>query len=741
MPLHITFSGNPHVAGGYVGVGRTMVASIKASVRKEGTSVMVLSGARIEARVVGLQEYLHIETTTETCSLYVESGYAQMGAYMHNRPGASDPAVVQMGPVGTSGHLFGKLTVGGTETVLPDAAEGSGKFQPGGFSPKALFAAPRLNETVPSEDPYEATDGSGQAGEFPISSLLERKKKIVIEVKPSLYSGKMRLFVQSLFGAPLSIFYAQCMDVYESLSQPKLLKKDGVILGFSSGIFTAGDGTYWLLSMSSLVRVYRIRLTPCGKALSQWLIENPQGGRALQSEFEAFIFAGATIDKSFSFTLSDIPAISPMAYEWKFKWDGSQAACVSIRGITDTNNKISLESSRQTVTISRDSTMTFGGSLSSLTDIEKERMRWSISSSDVVTTPEYVFDVGTTFIWVPLWLYRKQTRVSGIEQSRFKAISATHTVELYGWYDDSDKFIVVTHEGYAIPARPAVIPMTEDILYAGMWYDGLMASGSNSDLSTGKTTFKIDSRDLAAGDQECARTTSSALVCAAVPGPPIGTIWADPFYGTGYSSPFYVDGQRWNILYTYNDEFGLRYVYESGESVFSEAHSDSVSLHNASVALVIPFYDCEAAYGFRKLSVEEAAASISRSFSFYGLRQVMVNVHSDNVAPYDTPSWYQITQNYLVQMTPLAGGITTAYEPYTPKSTTEEVFFADKNGAIKSAKADNFISVLDPNITNTDMGDNQCYTFTSAVANYVTGTNIEPSDPAFASGGTFIGWF
>lgn len=745
MPLHITFSGSPPVAGGYVGVGRTMIKAIKATVRKEGTSVMVLPDARIEARVVGLQDYLYIEAISDACSLYMESGYAQMGAYMHNRPGASDPAVVQLGNVGTSDHLFGTLDVGNTSSTLPDSVVTAAKFVPGEISPKAFFAAPRLNETVPSEDPYEFTDGSGQAGEFPISLMLERKKKIVAEVCPSLYSGKMRLFVQSLFGAPLSIFYEQDMEIYASTMQPMFLKKNGVVLEYSSGIFTADDGTYWLLGLSTVVTVRRVRLTACGKALSKWLVNNPQNSRVLQSEFEAFIFAGATIDKSFSFTLSDIPAINPMAYGWKFNWGGSQAACVSITGTTPEGggaHDFHYISSRQTVSISRSSNYAFDENQQNLSELQRERLRWTITSTNEITTPAFTYPWGTVFVWRPIYGEYVHQRVSGLDPAQV-ARGVGSTIEIYGWFDAGDEFKAVTLE-YGLPTYSETgVPGS----YNGPLFKGLADSRRYSALSLQQHKFKSGDTILAEVILMSESGTTADITIEDVPdGPAIGTMWEA--FGDGWLPfPF----GNWVMIDQWTDESGsfeasfgsLDIHYNRQTSVFDDSKTGAM-------ALVIPFFDSEAIYGFQKSSEfhdEEFTcngAEIDQQTALgvvLGLRVVHVHEQYDNVPPYTDPNKYTVINNFL-QNEDISAAPSTNSIVVTGSSSKHAEKCSVKKGLVPGVIADNTDDMFDASWQNEFMGlGNQCYTFTSAVENHVTGTNIEPSDPAFTGGGTFIGWF
>lgn len=781
MSLHITFSGDASVAGGYVGVGRTMIEEIKGSIRKEGLSVMTFPEARIEARVVGLQEYIHIEATSESCALYMESGYAQMGQYMHNRPGASIPATLQLGSVSTETHLFGTLTAGEARAVVPNSVSTSAKFKSGELSPKSFFAAPRLNETVPSSDPLEATEGSGQAGEFPIDTALERKKAVVAKVCPSIYSGKMRLFVQSLFGAPLTVFGKQAISAYEF--QPNMLKKNGIILGYSTGIFTSDDGTYWLVDLGTVVTVWKIQLTTCGSALSQWLVKNPQANRHTQSEFEAFIFAEATIDTSFSFTLQNVPVVTPFAYGWKFNWGGSEATCISIGG-GGTPGNLWNSATKHVVTISRNSSRVFtADEQAALSPVQMERMRWNTSTSSSAEE-RFVFPWGSIMMWIPLYLYGRISRASPIYPQA--GVGNGTPVAIYGWYNDQDAFQSVTMSVGQSSAFGATVTGDSEVPPHSVVYDGLNSSrmttsagatNSNTISIAGGTYVSVFSQStytknsLRANEQ--AVDFTPLFVPLYVPNDAVALLAEGAGYKVSYTYPTtlyattsaylanfvsnpYPDISALDAVAALNasqrgflpgDYITTSYLSAAGGVVddagvhpIMEGYSEAGTISkDGDLAIVIPFYDSESAYIFR--SQTNSQLSTSSSHTVY----TPTDGHGFSGACSFTTNWgataYHSQWKRWMSMTDFGVVSTEAMPPTVNVDHQEEMWCYLKNRKVK-ATTNSLAELFDPSYANQLLDNEYFMTFTSASLNYVTGYNIDPAEAFMPSdSGTFIGWF
>lgn len=167
-------------------------------------------------------------------------------------------------------------------------------------------------------------------------------KKLVAGIFPaSLFSGKMRRFIQAQYGA------------YETVSGFKLLPEaagesfilqyvnNGVItLGLwahdSPGIFTGSDGTWWLLRIRGgpefQVLAYQLQLDSVGRRLREFYIQPTTAvfTEAVKSKLESYIFAHCTIDASNPSIIGGFTGAegSPIAYGWKWNTDGTKASIV-----------------------------------------------------------------------------------------------------------------------------------------------------------------------------------------------------------------------------------------------------------------------------------------------------------------------------------------------------------------------------------------------------------------------------
>lgn len=791
MPLYVKLVGDTTIAGRYVGYGTQIVNQLEVSGQK--TSYVTLSDVAILASVIGTQKHLRIEgiSATSACSLYLESGHVKYGQFHHNRPNASDPATIYEGATSPSAHLFGTISLpaGGTDyskatvkmPVSVDApvaydmfgSAASMPFKSGEHSPKSFFKAPRLNESVPSLDPYEATEGSGIAGTWPICNALEKKKELVAKVSPSLYSGKMRLFVQALFGAALDVFSSQKLEVYEAQGQPPKLKMNGVVLDFSDSIFTSDDGSYWLIQLGTLVTVTRIKLTACGKALSAWLIKNPSGNRKAQSEYEAYIFAGATLDKGFMFTLANIPAITPIAYGWKFNWSGSEASCISVVG-KGTGHNTWWEATRQRVTLSRDSKREFRNEQAALTELQKERARWSMVSSDTSVSDAFNFPWGVVFVWVPDYSDFSHTRKSGVDPA---VTGPTGTIgSVYGWYDTNDVFVTADFN-HGISANDNF--SSHDSFPPGQYvYDGLSCIYSTrtaTTISHGFTvagTYKgsvLYSSNYSEGSFSAIANTPSTSIGyeaawdanndqtvywggAISIGIPTNASWTSTHGGifpTGLGTTDSATQAAIGGILNANDSNpgwtgGWDQVIETAsKGIYSKNLVGGTELRNGAIALVVPFYDSEAVYVYSsnshtKTPTSQATGSglISTADGFSGLYIAVWGISYGGgtercIARF--PSWASASMCGTTSTT-----ITT---PAIDETVIEGACFK-KDGSVP-AILDTGTSMFTPGALNDRYaGGNYCFTYTSAVYNYVNGSNVAPSHADFTyNTGTFIGWF
>jgi len=170
-------------------------------------------------------------------------------------------------------------------------------------------------------------------------------KKISCLFPSSLFSGKMRLFLQAQYGAMETL--AAFPLVVETIGSSTILKYEsagfsvqfGLWAHHSPGIFTAPDGTFWLITITKptgtgyLATAYAIKQGVAGKALlDEYKSRLAAGtlGAGERVELEAYIFAHSTIDTANPQLIGAFAGAAggPLAYGWKWNSDGSKASIV-----------------------------------------------------------------------------------------------------------------------------------------------------------------------------------------------------------------------------------------------------------------------------------------------------------------------------------------------------------------------------------------------------------------------------
>lgn len=168
----------------------------------------------------------------------------------------------------------------------------------------------------------------------------------------SLFSGKMRLFMQALYGAELTPEGSPL--VVELVGSEVVLRYYGesgesVQLGLwghnSPGVFSALDslnrpiGKFWLIAIRNptgaqfIATAYKLKFNATGKAIRKQYLKLVRRGAAAEviTKIEAYLFAHSTIDVGNPVVVGGFDGApgDPLAYGWKFNSTGSKASMVS----------------------------------------------------------------------------------------------------------------------------------------------------------------------------------------------------------------------------------------------------------------------------------------------------------------------------------------------------------------------------------------------------------------------------
>jgi hypothetical protein len=277
------------------------------------------------------------ENSTEE-SIYLESGYMDVVSMGTCDDDSWKPGKVRYSPK-TSMYMDnyilpmqGKGSIDIENTELDDYPF-TGEQLDNGFTSKSL--ACRDDELIPSIVDFcgvEHTDG-------PYCVSLRDRKKPYATVPPSLYSGKLRLFIQSLYGSKRTDY--EVVEIggiqdYGSLNVGGLILKS--VGKKSFGIFTTTNYKYFLIEIGTEIKYYPITFSKIGKDYIDILSTHPN---RLNKEFakrvEAYAFTEATFDVN---NVIHGPSISiegnPLFYGWSFNWDGDKADIVTYQEVEST---------------------------------------------------------------------------------------------------------------------------------------------------------------------------------------------------------------------------------------------------------------------------------------------------------------------------------------------------------------------------------------------------------------------
>jgi hypothetical protein len=728
--LHISLDGDTTRAGQYLPYGQNLVRSLIRTGRYVAEKRLTLAdGTQIAARIAGDQRWLNIRAVGG-CSLWLETGFVYLLPMAG--PDRYTPSRVYFGPFDMQAHLYGAMN------AQSGTADKTTRPLSGDYSPKSFFFKPQDEKTQ----------------QWPVSESLVSKKQFIGKVPASLFSGKLRLFVQARYGGALmnSMDGTPLFDWVPKQvlgAAPYIEVPDVTTIDSGCGLYTADDGTYWLIAMSSPVMVNQVKLTECGKAVMRTLAQLERAGplpRAKRSEYEAYALSDATIDKQMKFTLQNIPAAAPIAYSWKFNWDGSKASCISVATLGSGNNTY-WSTSRQDVTFFRDSKK----DVSQITDpIQAERTRWTMGSSSVATG-DFSIQWGYASVWTPLWMNMTQFRKSG---SNGFIVAKPGSGPIYGWYDDEDKFVTVNYTLTAKGSTTSTDTEPHGCPPCGILNIGLDASRETATRTVNYSaiftlpngvTGRIDNWSESYFKEHEVIENRWYDGPRSWPGnspqPPNSNVsWGGFSNGDqGYSgkgthgdcNPY------WDVVLEQNHQAYLQAVAagygNAGHVTQNRSRIRTEETGNRSqgglLAVVIPFYECEGAYLFDRQTQNETPSKLDTWNSGVAVGSHLIQ---------DATTSYAVADYFPLESYRLVGLVTTVPAPTVSIDTTVGHYSVKSQSG--TAAVDSLSAIMSPDNIH-DESLKQCVTMASAVTGQITGKDIDPSHADFQwTEGNFIGW-
>jgi len=367
--LRITTEGDHALAGMYVGLGKTLLQTLIGTLAGQHSGEQnhrINDNVEIRCKFVGNQRFVHIKAGG--CQAYLDSGVVDLGSIAPENPMRYDN---------------GLLYYSDTLATLAADKKLLGLIRP----PKTK------SEPVVSGQPTAAfrvsaeADGSRDSGKLAAMYL---KKIAAAQVPPSIFTGKMRLYVQSLYGASLAQFKDFSPSLTPISAAPWIVYSKGdftLNLTTNTGIYTSEDHKYFLVTLDGVeqIRITKLTAPPCIDALRS-LIDNENTLPADKERIEAYILSQSKPDRNVSFLL-DAPHQSgwAMGYGWHFNWSGTAADIVRADIISAApSGGYKYSSTHYRMTWARNAAVE---DLPDSTAAENEQRRWSINVEQIIEGP------------------------------------------------------------------------------------------------------------------------------------------------------------------------------------------------------------------------------------------------------------------------------------------------------------------------------------------------------------------
>lgn len=747
--LHIILLGDKYLAGGYVPFGVEVVRKLMRSGLQATQKNLATENARIHAKIVGDQRWLTIEAVTP-CELYLESGFVDVNVIARSAPERFEPGRIRHGALILSDHLYGAVNpaVGAASSAASHPASGE-------YSERSFFYRPK-------------EEG---AAYYPQSDALWMKKVAAHEVPASLYSGKMRLFVQAKYGGSLlrksngsELFDWEPMcrvKEFNWATQPFFSVGDLSLMNESTlttGLFTdENDGSYWLIQATSVLTVHCVELTTCGLAMyRQMKAEEERRSRrgepftrADKAEYEAYILADAKISKDFKFTLHNLPAINPLAYGWKFNWSGSRATCISLSQ-QGTGNNTYFRASRQDFTLTRN----YAADVSGIEDpVLKEKAKWSMTTSNQENVGEFNFTFALASLWSPSWFDYLQTLRSGINVDQ---VPKPGSGPVYCWYDADDELVLINYSLTSDSGVTKSYDKPPHMAYGGYDWYFKGQNGNTEEYNYGSLSVQAFSCSIGEGVETIGASGTRTAFSIDIPSDGMTEATGSVSLGfTALATPadhpllaaVNAERQALNDVYaqhltntaTYGENTDGLYVTRYWDVAYGEFTYTTYPGYSrfGHSALVVPFYDCEACYMF-SYSGESAT---ERATVTYG-NNVRMNPRFEcrYGTPYD-PVYinYGPVDAFIGWQSPGPQVTASSTDSGWTSIGAPTGILINKHDTYEALPSD-LGQILSPSVSY-PYSNKLCRTFTPAMNAEIAGDAVSPTHANFDyTVGSFIGW-
>ncbi len=394
--LHVVIDGV--TAGTYIPFAKTMVRRLMATgMYAAEESSLTDDGFDISAKIIGDQRYIRIASGT----IYLESGCVDFTTIGLLDPHIYDEGILYFGDKENAYKKYnGLLSLGGDPSV-PESSYLKNK------QVSLAYGMPKK------------PDGSRDSSR---DSLLVDKKLTTMFVPASMYTGKMRLYVQSLYGQKLTewIFTMGTAEDGAVLPGHLIYETPDVTLGegraapitftMNTGIYSDSEGNYWLIELD-FGTVRKLDMPRIAVVLRNYIQSHADLKDDVKDKLEAYVLSVCRPSATFYFHITHpISYYEAMGYGWKFNWDGTFADIVTTDLVTPDNFTSYNISNHYRMSFVRDASKKDTTTTSGMTDAEKlahdisfEKSRWTIDQAHVEGPTKWKNSYVYSTIAYPSW--------------------------------------------------------------------------------------------------------------------------------------------------------------------------------------------------------------------------------------------------------------------------------------------------------------------------------------------------
>lgn len=408
----------------YLPFARSRIKALQATGLKRATQRFIMPGGeQVRVRIDGEHEY--IEISGGGCAMFMDSGVVDVRAL--SGPGGSEQGILHYtDSVSTLydtavgiGEGTAEIRYNGRTTAPRGIAELEWrKVSPLLSVPNSLQIANYITNTGSNfigSAPFNAQEAgsfSSKATESdPVTdprtwSYTESeetvllKKTMAVQCPASIFTGKCRLWVQSMYGRQIHGEGAPSWrpEITGLPGRPALLipawgssgdavTYDPVLVDTNSGIwFDSSTGDHWLLCPRNggSVEVYPLRAGSCASGMRNTLANTETMPEPGHTRLEAFVLSDSRPDVANMQTVSSGAAITmySMGYGWHWNWSGTQADLVTNDPIVRGDVGTAMQSTHYRMTVEKSAQGVWSAAVSTISGPNEwgvNRLYWCIS--------------------------------------------------------------------------------------------------------------------------------------------------------------------------------------------------------------------------------------------------------------------------------------------------------------------------------------------------------------------------